>query len=282
MFHRPKTQEEQTSQLEKAEVVAEEQMAPAAPASEESASHLNIPAFVQKAPVAAPAAPAPAEPEPETTNETTTTETEEDNQPEEANEERVMSQDQSYQAQTTTSYTAPSANDGQGYDGTGYGNAYSQTPSSGMSSQSDDRKLVIGQGITMSGEIEACDNLIVEGTVEAALKGAEILEITETGVFYGAVEIEEATIAGRFEGDITVNGKLTVLSSGAITGSIVYRELAVEAGAVIDGKISPMGSESAKKSSKPAEKKSKAATSKSSAPANELPFAGNAAAVAAE
>ncbi len=105
-----------------------------------------------------------------------------------------------------------------------------------------DRRLVIGAGITMSGEIESCDNLIVEGTVEASLKGASILDITETGVFYGSVEIENAVVAGRFEGDITVNGRLTVTSSGSITGTIVYGELAIEAGASIDGRMSPLAS----------------------------------------
>ena len=69
-----------------------------------------------------------------------------------------------------------------------------------------ERRLVIGQGITMSGEIEACDYLLVEGTLEAALKGAKVLEIASTGTFYGAVEIEEATVAGRFEGELTVKG----------------------------------------------------------------------------
>ena len=61
------------------------------------------------------------------------------------------------------------------------------------------RRLTIGQGITLSGEIEACEYLVVEGTVEAALKGASVLEISESGVFYGTVEINEATVAGRFE-----------------------------------------------------------------------------------
>lgn len=103
------------------------------------------------------------------------------------------------------------------------------------------RRLVIGHGITMSGEIESCDLLVVEGTVEAALKGASILEISETGMFYGTVEINEATIAGKFEGDLTVNGRLTVRSTGSITGAIAYKELAVEAGATIDGKITPLG-----------------------------------------
>ncbi len=103
-----------------------------------------------------------------------------------------------------------------------------------------DRVLTIGRGINMSGEIEACDHLLVEGTVEAALKGAKVLDIADSGVFYGTVEIEEATIAGRFEGDITVNGRLTIKSSGVITGSIAYRELEVEAGAMLDGRMTPL------------------------------------------
>ncbi|MCE7887825.1 MAG: polymer-forming cytoskeletal protein [Alphaproteobacteria bacterium PRO2] len=106
---------------------------------------------------------------------------------------------------------------------------------------STDRRLIIGRGITMSGEIESCDHLIVEGTVEATLKGASVLDIAESGVFYGTVEIDEATIAGRFEGDIQVKGRLTIRAGGAITGSIAYKELEVEAGATIDGRLSPIG-----------------------------------------
>lgn len=110
----------------------------------------------------------------------------------------------------------------------------------GSSAAASDRRLTIGAGITLSGEIEACDYLLVEGTVEAALKGANVLDIAESGVFYGTVEINEATIAGRFEGDISVNGRLTVTATGTVTGSISYKELSIEAGAVIDGKLTPL------------------------------------------
>jgi cytoskeletal protein CcmA (bactofilin family) len=103
------------------------------------------------------------------------------------------------------------------------------------------RRLVIGEGITMSGEIESCDTLVVEGTVEAALKGASILEIAEKGMFYGTVEISEATIAGKFEGELTVNGRLTIRATGSVVGAVTYKELSVEAGATIDGKVNPVG-----------------------------------------
>lgn len=140
------------------------------------------------------------------------------------------------------------------------------------------RRLVVGEGISLSGEIEACDVLIVEGTIEAALKGAKVLEIAESGVFYGAVEIEEATVAGRFEGDLTVNGRLTIRSTGSITGEIAYKELAVEAGATLEGKVTPLsaGGQSAKKpDSRPAQ--AKKAPMRNDASVNELPFSDKAA-----
>ncbi len=122
---------------------------------------------------------------------------------------------------------------GAGFGASSHGAAYNPYGSG--------RKLIIGEGITMSGEIEHCDHLIVEGTVQATLKDAKLLDISEAGVFYGTVDIEEATIAGRFEGDITVAGRLTVKASGIITGSIRYKELAIEAGASIEGTLQPSG-----------------------------------------
>ncbi len=120
-----------------------------------------------------------------------------------------------------------------------YGTAQTRTVTDG-------RKLTIGQGITMSGEIENCDQLLVEGTVEATLNGAKLLDIAETGIFYGSVDIEEAVIAGRFEGDLTVDGRVTIEASGTVIGTITYRELTVEAGATIEGKISSFASAGAK------------------------------------
>lgn len=117
---------------------------------------------------------------------------------------------------------------------------YAATPAAGQQEARGDRRLTIGAGITMSGEIESCDYLLVEGTVEAALKGASVLDIAESGVFYGTVEIEDATIAGRFEGDITAHGRLTLREGATVTGSIAYKELEIEAGAIIDGKLTPL------------------------------------------
>ena len=119
----------------------------------------------------------------------------------------------------------------------------------------EDRRLVISRGISIAGEIEACDHLLVEGTLEASLKDTDELHVAESGTFYGSVEVEQAIIAGRFEGDLLVNGRLTVRSTGVISGSVSYKELAVEGGAVIDGRVTPLSALDNAKPPKPSKGK---------------------------
>ena len=105
----------------------------------------------------------------------------------------------------------------------------------------EQRRLTVGRDISLTGEIGSCDVLVVEGTVEAKLREGRLVEIAETGLFKGSVDIEEADIAGRFEGDIAVRGRLTVRSTGKITGSIRFGELAVDAGGQLIGDVQLYG-----------------------------------------
>ncbi len=108
------------------------------------------------------------------------------------------------------------------------------------------RKLIVGRDISLNGEINACDYLVVEGTVEARVREGKRIEITDTGLFRGTVEIEEADIGGKFEGDITVRGRLRVRSTGRIEGKVQYGELEVEAGGQLEGDVRGLGKSSAK------------------------------------
>lgn len=106
---------------------------------------------------------------------------------------------------------------------------------------SEERKLTVGKGLSLAGEISACDILVVEGKVEAKLSDGKLLEITESGQFRGSVEIENADIAGRYDGDLTVHGRLTLRGTGRITGIIKYGELEVNAGGQIIGEMQVVG-----------------------------------------
>lgn len=104
-----------------------------------------------------------------------------------------------------------------------------------------ERKLIVGKGLSVTGEITACDVLVVEGKVEAKLTEGKMLEITESGQFRGSVEIENADIAGRYDGELTVHGRLTVRGTGRISGMIKYGELEVNAGGQIIGELQVVG-----------------------------------------
>jgi cytoskeletal protein CcmA (bactofilin family) len=99
------------------------------------------------------------------------------------------------------------------------------------------RRLSVGREITLSGEINSCDKLIIEGCVEANLTNCRDVEIAETGLFKGSASIEEAEVRGRFEGNLTVRKRLLIKSSGRVTGTIRYGQIEIECGGQISGDI---------------------------------------------
>jgi cytoskeletal protein CcmA (bactofilin family) len=104
------------------------------------------------------------------------------------------------------------------------------------------RKLIVGSGISLAGEISACDHLVVEGRIEAKLKDCRRIDVADGGVFKGSAEIQEADIGGRFEGELTVRGRLTLRGSGTVVGTLRYGELQIEAGGELRGSVEPLDS----------------------------------------
>ena len=99
------------------------------------------------------------------------------------------------------------------------------------------RKLIIGEGTALSGEINACDQIVVEGTVRANLQKCQRMTIAQSGLFDGNAAIDDAEIYGRFEGDLVVHHRLIIRSTGRVSGTITYGEIEIEAGGRIAGTI---------------------------------------------
>jgi cytoskeletal protein CcmA (bactofilin family) len=107
-------------------------------------------------------------------------------------------------------------------------------------------KLIVGRDIILHGEIRACQNLVVEGRVEAALTDCRSIEIAASGVFKGSAHIQTADISGRFEGDIVVTSRLILRSTGRIVGTIRYGQLEIERGGVVSGQIEVLSANDAR------------------------------------
>lgn len=101
------------------------------------------------------------------------------------------------------------------------------------------KRLIVGQGISLSGEITACDRLIVEGSVQVTLNETRAIEIAESGRFTnGKAEVEDAEISGIYEGDLTVRNRLLIRATGRVKGNVRYGELEIERGGRLSGSVS--------------------------------------------
>jgi cytoskeletal protein CcmA (bactofilin family) len=103
--------------------------------------------------------------------------------------------------------------------------------------ESDLRKLIVGREITLSGEINSCDKLVVEGSVEANLQNCTEVELAESGLFKGSATIDEIDVRGRFEGTLTVRKRLVIRASGRVSGTIRYGQIEIECGGRISGDV---------------------------------------------
>lgn len=116
------------------------------------------------------------------------------------------------------------------------------------------KRLIVGQGLSLSGDITACDLLVVEGSVQVTLNDTRAIEISETGRFTnGKASVEEATISGVYEGELTVRGRLLVRSTGRVQGRIRYGEIEVERGGRLSGTIELLNEPVQTPASKPTE-----------------------------
>jgi cytoskeletal protein CcmA (bactofilin family) len=103
--------------------------------------------------------------------------------------------------------------------------------------RTEPRHLLVGRGVSLSGEITTCERLTVEGKVEANLHECRDIDIAEGGLFKGSATIDNAEIRGRFEGELTVRKRLLIRASGHVAGKIAYAEIEIENGGNISGQI---------------------------------------------
>ncbi|WP_240655178.1 bactofilin family protein [Rhodovarius crocodyli] len=104
-------------------------------------------------------------------------------------------------------------------------------------SQSDRRTLTVGKGISVQGTVSDCERLVVEGTVESEMLQAAELSVGQTGVFRGEVQVEDAEIAGLFDGTITARGNLIIRATGKVNGVARCKRLSVEDGGQLMGRM---------------------------------------------
>ena len=97
-------------------------------------------------------------------------------------------------------------------------------------------KVIIGNGVSITGEIKKADEVQIDGEADVTMK-TDNITIGNTGKCKGNVETHNADIWGSFEGDLKASGTLTIQEAGVVTGSIEYQKMQIKLGGDISGDI---------------------------------------------
>ncbi len=100
-----------------------------------------------------------------------------------------------------------------------------------------ERRLTVGYGIALEGKVSDCDKLVIYGNVNAELNNVKALQISDSGCFRGAAEIDYAEISGIFEGELRVRKSIVISSTGRVSGKITYSSIEIKPGGKFTGEI---------------------------------------------
>jgi cytoskeletal protein CcmA (bactofilin family) len=96
----------------------------------------------------------------------------------------------------------------------------------------------IGEGSTFTGSFSGGENIVVRGKVqgESDVQGAVV--IAESGHWIGHLRADIVVVAGKVEGDIAARDKIEVLRGAHIVGNLESPVVAMETGAIHEGRLS--------------------------------------------
>jgi len=100
-----------------------------------------------------------------------------------------------------------------------------------------ERRLTVGYGISLEGRVSDCDKLVIYGNVNAELNNVKALQISDSGCFRGAAEIDYAEISGVFEGELKIRKNIVINSTGRVSGKITYGSIEIKPGGKFTGEI---------------------------------------------
>ena len=108
-------------------------------------------------------------------------------------------------------------------------------------------KVIIGEGVTIKGEITNAEEVQIDGVADILLK-TDNLTIGSKGDLKGTIEADNADIWGKVDGDLKISNTLTIQELGSVSGKIEYVKLQIKLGGNIAGDLTRKENETKKKS----------------------------------
>jgi cytoskeletal protein CcmA (bactofilin family) len=95
----------------------------------------------------------------------------------------------------------------------------------------------IGAETVFIGNIRGAGQFVVSGEVHGDGELSGGLNLSASGTWNGFIQAEQAIIAGKIAGGLSVSGKLEIGYTAVIHGKVSARTVAIAKGAIVDGEI---------------------------------------------
>jgi cytoskeletal protein CcmA (bactofilin family) len=100
--------------------------------------------------------------------------------------------------------------------------------------------LIIGEGVEITGKVDVPGLLEVHGKIVGEVRASKI-EVGPSGRIEGRIVAEELELRGYASDSVSVSRRLAVRSTATLVGAISYRNIEIESGASIRGKLEQQG-----------------------------------------
>ncbi|HSD36338.1 MAG TPA: polymer-forming cytoskeletal protein [Rhodocyclaceae bacterium] len=100
---------------------------------------------------------------------------------------------------------------------------------------------LVASNVDVTGDLSFVDGLRIDGQVRGNVQSRQgtksLLVLSDQGSITGNVRSHDAIINGVIVGDLEVEHFLELQGNARITGNITYRQLRMDCGASVDGKL---------------------------------------------
>ena len=102
----------------------------------------------------------------------------------------------------------------------------------------------ISEGLSISGDIEFSEELVIAGSVNGTIKfkgeGSGLVRVLSSGVVVGEIQSKSLEILGKVEAEVTCTKLVSIKATANVTGTLKYMQLEVQSDAVPNVELIPM------------------------------------------
>jgi cytoskeletal protein CcmA (bactofilin family) len=107
---------------------------------------------------------------------------------------------------------------------------------------------LLGKAATLHGDLEFAGGLHLDGrvigNVRSSAEDGGALSVSESGLIEGSVEVTNIVMNGTVNGDMHARERLVLGGKARVNGNVYYGVIEMAPGAVITGKLIPLGESS--------------------------------------